>query len=214
MKVLALNGSPHKDGNIDFLIDEVFRHIVGADAQSRPPSKELHSENPRKSFQSASSVCQTINVLETLQSAKWMPCTACSNPCNGACFEGTEVEKVFDKMRAADVIILASPVYFGTVSGILKCFWDKTRVLRAEKALVGKKCAAIASGHAKFGGQETTLRALHDMALVQGMTIIADGSADFDAGHHGVASSGNAREDNFAIERCKILANRILAISN
>ena len=116
-------------------------------------------------------------------------------------------------MKKADVIILASPVYFGTVSGILKCFWDKTRVLRNEKALVGKKCAAVASGHATFGGQETTIRALHDMALVQGMEIIADGAMEFDAGHHGVASSGDARQDEFAIHRCKVLASRILSIN-
>ncbi|MCL2739959.1 MAG: flavodoxin family protein [Oscillospiraceae bacterium] len=186
MKILALNGSPNSDGNTDSLID-----AVGA-AIGRPHDFEK------------------IDVLETLQTAKWMPCTACSAPCNGCCFIGTEVEKVFDKMREADVIILASPVYFGTVSGILKCFWDKTRQLRGARALVGKKCAAIASGHAKFGGQETTIRALHDMALVQGMEIIADGSAEFDAGHHGVASSGDAREDGFAIQRCKVLANRIM----
>ena len=187
MKVLALNGSPNKNGNTKFLIDTLENAL----------------ENMVVSFES-------INVLETLNDAKWFPCTACSSPCNKCCFKGTKVEEAFEKIKEADCLILASPVYYGTVSGILKCFWDKTRSLRDERALVGKKCAAIASGHAKFGGQETTIRALHDMALVQGMEIIADGSTEFDAGHHGVASHGSAQEDEFAIQRCKVLASRIM----
>jgi multimeric flavodoxin WrbA len=186
VRILALNGSPIKNGNCDFLID-----VVGA-AIGRAAEFEK------------------INIMETLQTAKWFPCTSCSSPCNGCCFKGTDVEKTFEKMKEADVIILASPVYFGTVSGILKCFWDKTRQLRSECALVGKKCAAITSGHTKFGGQETTIRALHDMALIQGMEIIADGAKEFDAGHHGVASSGNACQDELAIKRCKVLASRIM----
>jgi len=187
MRVLALNGSPEKDGNISFLIDEVLEIC-----------KERGAE------------VEKVDILEVMNKGKWFPCINCSNPCNSACFKGTVIEETFEKMREADFIILGSPVYFGTVSGILKCFWDKTRVLRSEKALLGKKCAVITSGFAPFGGQEKTISALHDMALVQGMEIVADGAAGFDAGHHGVASSGDARQDKFAIERCKVLAERIM----
>jgi len=188
VKILALNGSPTKNGNTDFLIDEVLSLCEKQGAET-----------------------EKIRILDVLNKGKWFPCIDCSKPCNKSCFAGTEIEKTFEKMKQADVILLASPVYFGTTGGILKCFWDKTRLLRSEKALVGKMTAAITSGHSKFGGQETTIRALHDMALVQGMTIIGDGAVTFDAGHNGVASSGNARTDDFAKERCKILASRILA---
>jgi len=201
LKILALNGSPNKNGNIEFLIDVIEKELT-----------QNVIARAEGSWQSSDFEFEKVNVLEALHTAKWFPCTACSNPCSGACFKGTEVEKVFSKMKEAEFLILASPVYFGTVSGILKCFWDKTRSLRSEKALIGKKCAAVASGHSKFGGQETTIRALHDMALIQGMEIIADGAMEFDAGHHGVASSGNAQEDEFAIHRCKVLASRIMNI--
>ena len=187
MKILAFNGSPNKNGNTSFLIDEILSFCKEKGAKT-----------------------EKIHILNILNKCKWFPCTNCSSPCNTTCFKGTDLEKTFEKMKQADCLILASPVYFGTVSGILKCFWDKTRILRSEKALIGKKCASVVSGHSKFGGQETTIRALHDMALVQGMEIIADGSLEFDAGHHGIASSGNAKEDEYAIHRCKVLASRIL----
>jgi len=188
MKVLALNGSPDSGGNVEFLLDKVLSFCAQKGAE-----------------------VDKVKVLDVLNQHKWFPCINCSSPCNQSCFKGTDMEVVFDKMRAADCIILCSPVYYGTVSGILKCFWDKTGTLRGEKALVGKKAAAITSGHGIFGGQETTLRALHDMALIQGMSIIGDGSAEFDAGHHGVASSGNARSHSYALQRCEILASRIMS---
>ena len=46
-------------------------------------------------------------------------------------------------------------------------FFDKTRKLRGEKALYNKVGAGITVGASKYGGQETTIKALHDIMLVQ-----------------------------------------------
>jgi len=73
---------------------------------------------------------------------------------------------------------MGSPVYFGTrMPGQLKAFWDKTRVLRREKALAAECCrGAIAVGAGTLWGvKKTTLKAIHDMMLVQGMIIVGDG---------------------------------------
>jgi multimeric flavodoxin WrbA len=187
MYVLALNGSPRKGGNTEFLLNEVLQHCLEAGAE-----------------------VECVHVLDVLKDGKNPYCVHCSNPCNMVCLKGTMVEETFDKMKRADSIILGSPVYFGTVSGILRSFWDKTRCLRGENALIGKIGSAVTSGNAVYGGQETTIRALHDMMLVQGMTIIADGATGYDAGHFGVSSSGKAEKHEFAKERAKILAERIM----
>ena len=189
MYILGLNGSPNKDGQSFYILNLMLEYIKeqGADVE-------------------------LIDVPQVLNSAKHPFCNVCSNPCNGVCYKGTQLEQVFDKMAAADGIIAASPVYFGSVSGQLKAFWDKTRRLRTDKALVNTVGAVVTNGGAKYGGQETTIKAIHDMMLVQGMILIGDGYREADAGHHGVCGQRPVKEDEFAIKRSQIMAKRILEV--
>jgi multimeric flavodoxin WrbA len=110
-------------------------------------------------------------------------------------------------------VLLGSPVYFGTVSAQLKAFWDKSRILRKEKALLNVAGAAVAVGAARFGGQETTLKALFDMMLVQGMMVVGDGYSDADCGHHGGCGQAPASEDEFAIRRVRITGQRLAEVA-
>ena len=110
-----------------------------------------------------------------------------------------------DTLEDAAALVLGSPVYFGTVSAQLKALWDKTRAIRTRRSLVGKPAAAVSVGAARFGGQETTLKALHDMLLIQGMSIVGEGTDDADAGHQGVCAQKPAAEDSYALERARIL---------
>jgi multimeric flavodoxin WrbA len=64
-------------------------------------------------------------------------------------------------------------------------------------------------GAARFGGQETTLKALHDMLLIQGLSIVGEGTSDTDAGHQGVCAHKPADQDAFAVERARILGKRL-----
>jgi len=123
---------------------------------------------------------------------------------------GTPLEGAFEKIKKADALIVGSPVYFGSMSAQLKAFFDKTRRLRGEKALVGKPCGFIAVGSSRFGGQEATIAAMHAVALVQGMTILGTGHFSMDAGHLGVSSQQPSDKDEFALSRCESLAMRIM----
>ena len=187
MYIVALNGSPNKQGNTYWLLDEIL--------------KECKKQGAK---------IEIIQVPEVLQTAKWPFCTACSNPCSGACFKDTALEKAYEKMSKADAVLIGSPVYFGSVSAQLKAFFDKTRKVRSQKSFVNLIGAGVTVGAAKYGGQETTIKAIHDMMLVQGMTIVGDGHMDYDAGHHGVCARKPAHEDEFAQKRIKVLAARII----
>ena len=134
-------------------------------------------------------------------------------PCSGACYRGSELETAYRRLAAADALILGSPVYFGTVSAQLKAFWDKTRKLRSELALLNTVGAALAVGAARFGGQETTLKALFDMMLVQGMLIVGDGHRSGDAGHQGACAHQPAAEDQNAARRVSLLAQRVVEVA-
>jgi multimeric flavodoxin WrbA len=37
-----------------------------------------------------------------------------------------DLAPVYDSIRGADLLVMASPVYFGDLSAQLKCFWDRT----------------------------------------------------------------------------------------
>ncbi len=107
-------------------------------------------------------------------------------------------------------MLFGSPVYFGSMTGQLKCLFDKTRDARSRKAWKGKKCAAVSVGASKYGGQERTVEAIHSCALVSGMTVIGN-SSELGMGHFGLSAQRPAQSDEYAIAQAKSLAERIMA---
>ena len=186
MYVLALNGSHKNDGNTAFLLNEVLKHCKEAGAE-----------------------VEICNVYEAVSDAKYPFCVNCATPCPRTCYKGTKLEELFDKVKKADFVLFGSPVYFGSMSGQLKCFFDKTRAMRGEKEWMGKPCAAISVGASKYGGQERTVEAIHSCALVSGMTVIGNSSA-ISMGHFGLSAQRPAIEDTYAIAQAESLAKRIM----
>lgn len=185
--VVGINGSPNEDGNTAFLIKEVLRAASEAGAKT----ELLHS-------------------MEVLEDQDKPYCDACSSPCDESCYIGTKLESALETMAKADALIVGSPVYFGTVSAQLKAIFDKSRALRAKKALVAKVGAGVSVGASRFGGQETTIRAIHDIMMVHGMTIVSDSSATETIGHHGVCGQRPAESDADAIKSARVTGKRLV----
>ena len=94
-KVLILSGSPRKGGNSDLLCDEFLRGALDAGNQAE------------KIF---------------LRSKKVAPCNACYS-CSqngGQCAIRDDMAEILDKIQAADVIVMASPVYFYSINAQMK----------------------------------------------------------------------------------------------
>lgn len=100
-KVLILSGSPRKGGNSDLLCNEFMR---GA-------TESGHS-------------VEKINVAEK----KVDYCRACyyCRTSGGKCIINDDMSEILQKMIDADVIVLASPVYFYSVDAQLKAVIDRT----------------------------------------------------------------------------------------
>ena len=94
-KVLILSGSPRKDGNSDLLCSEFMR---GA--------------------QESGNEVQKIFV----RSKKIVPCNACyyCRDHGGKCALNDDMSEILDAMQAADVIVMASPVYFYSIDAQMK----------------------------------------------------------------------------------------------
>lgn len=190
MFIVGLNGSPQKEGNTSFLLKEVLK---GAE--------ELGAET------------QLLNIVEAIDELKVPFCNNCTNPCLGVCYRDRKIGEMLEIIKKADGLVIGSPVYFGSVSGQLKAFWDKTRHLRKDKFFLNTVGGAVTVGGSRFGGQETTIKAIHDMMLVQGMLIVGDGYVDDDAGHQGVCGQKPAKDDEIAIKRANIMGKRIAEVA-
>jgi len=153
-----------------------------------------------------------IDIPSVLASSKNQFCTSCSTPCSGICYVGTKIEESFNLLKKADAIVFGSPSYFGSISGQLKAFFDKSRILRGSKSLYNKIGAGVTVGGSKYGGQETTMKSLHDIMMVHGMIIVGDGFVDDDCGHHGVCAQRPSEIDEFAKKRAVILAKRLIEV--
>lgn len=97
--VLILSGSPRRDGNSDMLCDEFMR---GAMEMGHTVEKIRVAE-------------KNIGFCRG--------CYACQK---GSCVIDDDMGQVLQKMIDADVILLASPVYFYSINAQLKALIDRT----------------------------------------------------------------------------------------
>lgn len=100
-KVLILSGSPRKNGNSDVLCDEFMKGALAA-----------------------GNLVEKIRVAEK----KIAPCTGCyfCKDSGGRCVFNDDMCELLEKILAADVLVLATPVYFYSMCAQLKVVIDRT----------------------------------------------------------------------------------------
>ena len=136
MKVLVINGSPRAKGNSDLLCDEFIRGAQEAGHQVEKIS------------------------LREIEIAPCRACYACFR--TGICVQKDDMAEILDKAEATDVLLLASPTYFLTMSGQMKVMID--RLLPKWQGLGGKEAYVIVTGHDGRGGLK---RNADDLAQIQ-----------------------------------------------
>lgn len=99
-KVLILSGSPRKDGNSDILCNEFMRGAI----ESGNEVEKIRVAEKKIGFCTG--------------------CYACRN--TGVCAIKDDMDEVMQKLIDADVIVLASPVYFYSIDAQLKALIDRT----------------------------------------------------------------------------------------
>lgn len=99
-RVLILSGSPRKNGNSDLLCNEFMRGAV-----------------------ESGSIVEKIRVAEK-SIGYCRACYACRS--KGECIIKDDMAEILQKMIDAEVIVLASPVYFYSIDAQLKALIDRT----------------------------------------------------------------------------------------
>ena len=104
--VLILMGSPRKKGNTSILCDEFAR---GAEEAGKQVEKVIVVE-------------KHINGC--------LGCNGCQRN-GGTCVQKDDMRDIYQKILAADVVVLASPIYYYTWTAQLKAVIDRTYALLA-----------------------------------------------------------------------------------
>ena len=100
MNILILSGSPRKGGNTDLLV-EAF--VKGA-------SQKHHVE---------------VVSVHDYKVNSCMGCNACFRNESYTCVQKDDMPLIYEKMAVADMLVIASPVYFYGISAQLKAVIDR-----------------------------------------------------------------------------------------
>jgi len=143
--MLIINGSPRKDGSDSAILKMLSEKALEFDYTP-----------------------ETIDICH-LEINGCKACMACKK--SGRCAQKDDMIQLYDKIRSADMLVLASPIYFGGETGQMKCFMDRFYAMvstkngerfadlgNVKKASIVLTCGA-ADGQMRYGGILTRLTA-------------------------------------------------------
>ncbi len=141
-KVIVLNGSPRKNGATASLVKAFTEGAAGAGNEVR--EFYLHGMNVKG--------C--------------LACEACSRN-GGVCVQKDDMEKINEAFLWADVVVFASPMFWGTVSGQLKTVIDRLYAVQNRLGWDGfkKKCVLLMTARGGYYGMATEFYSIFTDAL-------------------------------------------------
>lgn len=167
MKIIAINGSPHKHGNTYQCLEAVGKEVT------------------------AGGVDFEIVQIGT-QVRACMGCGHCLSTGSFHCVQTDDgVNDIIDKCMAADGIVLGSPVYHGGIAGGMKCVLDRLMLCAGcvDNQLHHKVGAAVCTLR-RSGGMETYQQLLGTMDAME-MVLV---TSDYWGAVHGLAE-GEVQQD-------------------
>ena len=101
MRILVLNGSPRPNGNTKGMV-EAFR-------------------------EGAVSAGHHVDVMDVcrLKVNGCLACEYCHTKGHGECVQKDDMQQIYNLLNEAEMLVLASPIYYHRISGQLKCVIDR-----------------------------------------------------------------------------------------
>ena len=114
MKIIAFLGSPREGGNTELILKETIRGVEES---------------------GSGSIVQVFN-LNLMNISPCQNCGGCDE--TGVCVYEDDMTQIYDAIRSADRIILASPIFFFALSAQVKVMIDRCQAFWCEKYLLKK----------------------------------------------------------------------------
>lgn len=182
MKVLALNGSPRKNGNTATLLEKVLSPLIEAGWET-----ELVQIGGQK-----------------IQGCRG--CQKCAEKKNGRCvFDNDILNGVLEKMLSADAMILGTPCYFSDMSAEMKALVDRAGYVAFVNGglFQGKIGAAVVA--AGRGGATHAFDSINHLFLMSRM--IVPGSSYWNMGYG--SNEKDVLNDSYGMENMNHLGRTI-----
>ena len=127
------------------------------------------------------------------------PCTACEGcSFNGICVYEDDIPALVDRMKDADGIVFASPVYIDNISGQMKLFFDRLADAIHYQVLAGKYGCSVATTHTSGGD-----------GVVAYLNHVQNYLGVISVGGLNVASGGNSDAVDAAADSARALGKRL-----
>jgi multimeric flavodoxin WrbA len=144
LKILGICGSPRRGGNTEVLLEEALKGAHGAGAEV----EEIFLRD------------KTISPCLEIYGCKK----------DGRCVIEDDFHEVAEKMVQADALILASPIFFYTVSAHTKMFMDRCQSFWVKRYFLKQP---IAQGRSRRKGAFISVGATRGKRLFEGVTLTA-----------------------------------------
>jgi len=145
VKILGIYGSPRKGGNSEVVLDRVLEGAAAAGAEVK-----------------------TVHVRD-LKMSGCLECGACEK--EGNCVVKDDMQKVYPLLEEADVIVLASPIFFYGLSAQAKAVVDRAQALWSRRML--KKPRSQWKNHESGTGYLVAVGATKGKNLFEGVKYVA-----------------------------------------
>jgi multimeric flavodoxin WrbA len=182
MKVIAFNGSPRKNGNTAMLINRVF--------------EELEKEG----------IETEMIQLGGRDIKGCLACLKCYEAADNTCARKDDIlNGCFQKMLAADGIIIGSPTYFANVSSETKAFIDRAGMLAIANGYALKRKVGAAVVAVRRAGATNTFDAINKFFFIN--QLIVPGSVYWNLGVG--MEKEEVRDDEEGLNTMKVLGENM-----
>ncbi|MDA3786175.1 MAG: flavodoxin family protein [Deltaproteobacteria bacterium] len=194
MKIIGVAASARKNKSTYFLLEQCLNELKES-AEAAGKSLEVEAID--------------------LAALRFHGCLACDTCKKGVqCSQQDDFQELIPKLAAPVVggIIVATPVYMGSMSSQAKAFLDRTVLFRRNGFMFKNKLGGvIAVGGSRNGGQELTIQAVHAAMMIHDMIIVGDG--DHFGGAGWANHPGGYQDDATGIATAKNLGRRMAEVA-
>lgn len=212
VKILGINASHRKGWNTAYALDRALKgaRMLGPWVET----ETIHLKD--------------YHIKECV-SCHWCFMEASDEKFCSQCSQKDDFKEIYPKLLEADGFVVACPVYWGTMTGKLKDFIDRTNPFchgantKFGGGLAGKTGGVISVAYDIHGGAELTINHIHAWMLGQDMIVVGNGC------HHphgayigGIATSQSAsgeasretvKSDRFGMRSIYGLGKRVSEVS-
>lgn len=124
MKAVILNGCTRKNGKTEKLLESFIKGLKDSNCE--------------------------VEIIDAIKT-KASPCTGClSCEKTGNCVINDDMQDIYNKVEECDIIVLASPVYFASVTAQLKILVDRFQTLFSRRYILKTNTETVRKGYLLF----------------------------------------------------------------